>query len=1015
MRRRTQSRLRRISLLSTLLIFISSVMAVNAQISVKGKVMDNTQEPLIGVSVSVKGTNSGVITNMDGEFAVDVPGPESVLVFSYVGYTTQEKQVGNQKEIIIVLADDAKLLDEIVVVGYGTQRKSDLTGGIATISGDNINKVPAMGLSQRLQGQVAGMSVSLSNAKPGEDGSILIRGKKTLTGSTTPLIILDGIPFGGSMSEIDQNSIENISILKDASSASIYGARATNGVILITSKKGAQGKPTVRYNGYVGIQSAQRLPDLMNGDEYIRFIKDYRKDTGDPKWDNPEAYLQTALLDNYKNGRTYDWTDYMFKSAVQMEHQLSVSGATDATNYYLSFTYSDQQSIIKGADGYKKYAVTANLSQNINKWIKVGANIQLTDRTNVGKEASDASTVLEGIDPKFPYGFRMSPFASIKDEDGKYIHYPMYGETMYYSPYADYGAMRDDKSKAAYLNGYVQFDLPWIKGLSYRANMGYSYRHRDRNTYYPVTTMTGAAAEGKGIVHSNNYGSWTWENVVTYSNTWGAHNLNLTGLYSAEKQYRNESKMEALQFISDANNYHNIGIAKGLKTLSSNKEEQQMLAWMFRANYSYKQRYLLTLTGRNDGASVYGKGHKWEFFPSVAAGWILSEESFFKNLDLKAIDFLKLRLSYGSNGNIYASPYKTYTKLKDQDYIFGNENELAGGVVTSFTYGNPHLKWEKTNTYNLGIDLNLFNSRLRSTIDMYNSTTTNLLMTRTVPVMNGYTSIEDNVGKVQNRGIEFTLTSDNIVTPDFNWSTTLTLAGNWDKIKELQKDANGNNIDDVANSWFVGKPVSVWYDYKVVGIWQENEAEEALKYKAKPGDAKLWDRNEDGSITGDDRTVIGSKAPRWNAGLTNTFSYKNISLSLFFNGIFGAWHQNETIKFERQLFAKNVNYLSDIDYWTPENPSSKYTRLGYQDTRHNFYKKVNIIRLQDINLAYNFPKSILGKVGLSQLTAYVNARNLFTFSNGNKYTTNVEQEKYSLDATGYPVQRTFIFGVNLTF
>lgn len=994
-----------------LLLLITVVcFATNAQINITGKVLDKQREPLPGVSVTIKGTTTGTLTGIDGDYSITVPNAKSVLVFSFVGFQKYEILVSTQKVVNVTLGELTTDLDEIVVVGYGVQKKSDLTGGITSISADQINNIPAVNLSQRLQGQVAGLNITASNARPGEDGKILIRGKKTLSGSTSPLIVLDGIPFAGSMSEIDQNSIENISILKDASSAAIYGARATNGVILITSRKGAVGKPIVRYNGYIGFQEAQRLPKLLNGEQYVQFFKDYRKDTGDAKWDDPEAYFQTAIVENYRNGKTTDWVDYMFKKGMQMEHQLSVSGATDATNYYVSFSYSDQESIIKEAKGYKKYAVTSNLSQNIGNWLKLGANIQLSER-NRG-----------GIEPKFSYGYRMSPYASIKDEKGDYIRYPMYGETMYYSPYAEYGASKDDKTRTAYLNGFLQIDIPWVKGLSYRANIGYSFRHRNQGTYYPTTTMTGSAANGKAIVQENNYGGWTWENVVTYSNAWGKHSLNVTGLYSAEKQYENEDRTEAQDFVSDANGYHNLALAKGLKKITSDDKRKQLLAWMGRINYSFDKRYLLTLTGRRDGSSVYGKDQKWEFFPSVAAGWVITEEPFFKNLDLNEIEYLKLRVSYGTNGNIYSDPYKSYSALIDQDYIFGNDNTLAGGLISDFKYGNAFLTWEKTKTFNLGLDFYLFNnSRLRGTVDYYNSKTSNLLTTRTVPVMNGYTSIEDNVGEIQNQGVEITLNTVNIKTNNFQWNTTITLTGNWDKINDLQRDANGNKLNDVTNKWFIGQPVNVFYDYKVVGIWQENERDEALKYKAIPGDAKLLDANNDGKITSDDRVVIGSKSPRWMLGFTNTFSYRNLSLSLFFNGVFGAWHQNETIKFERQLFDKNVNYLSDIAYWTVENPSNKYTRLGYKDSRHNFYKKVNYIRLQDVNLSYQFPASILQAVGIKGLTTYITARNLFTLSNANKYTTNIEQEIYSMDNTasansnGYPPQRTFIFGVNLTF
>lgn len=995
----------------SLFLALSASMAVGATIKeqqqsnkilAKGIVVDDVGIPVIGASVILDGTsNVGTITDIDGAFSLNVP-LNSMLTISYIGYKTQKIKIDSETSQKVTLSEDRSTLDEVVVIGYGTQRKSDLTGGIVSISGDEIGKINAVSLSQRLQGQVAGMNITNTDAKPGEDGSILIRGKKTLRGSTSPLIILDGIPFGGNMSEIDQNSVESISVLKDASSAAIYGARAANGVILVTSKKGVVGKPTVRYNGYVGFQQAERLLNLMKGDQYLQFSKDYRKDTGDPTWDDPLTYFQAALHDNYRNGLTYDWRKEAFRTAMQMEHQVSVSGASEATNYYISATYTDQESIKRNAGGYKKYAVTANISQSIGQWVKAGTSIQLSER-NRG-----------GFDPYTSHALKMSPYASIKNEDGEYIRYPMYGETLYYSPYANYGMTNDDKSRGAYLNGFVQVDAPWVKGLSYRANVGYSYRHRDVGKYYPTTTMTGEATNGKAEVEAYNYGGWTVENIITYDATFDKHKLNVTGLYSAEKQYSNNNKTEAQDFISDTNEYHNLALAKGMKKISSEDERKQLLAWMGRINYSYDSKYLLTLTGRRDGASVYGKGNKWGFFPSVAAGWVLTQESFIKNLDIKQLEFLKLRASYGVNGNIYNEAYKSFNQLTDQDYIFGNDNILAGGLISGFTYANPNLKWERSKTFNLGIDFHLFdNSRIHGSIDYYNAKTSNLLMSRSVPIMNGYDRIEDNVGEIQNRGIEFTLNTSNIRSQDFEWNTTLILTRNWDKILELQRDANGNHIDDVANKWFVNSPVNVYYDYKVIGIWQESEREQAAKYKAVPGDAKLYDADDNGSINGDDRVVIGSKSPQWTAGLTNTFRYKNVSLSMFINSSFGAWHENATIKFERLLFEKNSNYVADIDYWTPENPSNKYTRLGYKDTRHTFYKKVNFVRLQDVSLSYTFPKSMLAPFGVKELTTYVSGRNLVTISNANKYTMNIEREAYN--DVAFPSQRSFFLGVNLTF
>ena len=368
-------------------------------------------------------------------------------------------------------------------------------------------------------------------------------------------------------------------------------------------------------------------------------------------------------------------------------------------------------------------------------------------------------------------------------------------------------------------------------------------------------------------------------------------------------------------------------------------------------------------------------------------------------------------MSYGSNGNQAVSAYQTKTKLAQRDYIYGNDAEFAGGLVANFTKGNPNLKWETSYSFNVGVDFNLFDNRLNGSFDYYDTRTKDLLMNRSVPVMNGYTTMMDNVGKTKNTGFDLTLNSVNVKSEGFQWSSTFVLSGNWSKIVALKEDGK----DDISNKWFIGQPIRVYYDYKVVGIWQESEKEEAAKYKAVPGDAKLLDKDGSGTITADDRVIIGSKLPVWTAGLTNTFMYKNWSLSVFLNGVFDVTKENETVKFERQLFNKNVNYINNINYWTPENGSNEYTRLGYNETKHTFYTKASFVRIQDVNLAYQFPQQMIRKIGLEALTTYVNGRNLYTFSGAKKFTTNIEQDKYSLDASGYPTQRVFIIGVNVTF
>lgn len=977
-----------------LLLTFGSALAVRAQTTINGTVTNTKNEPIPGINVVIKNTQQGTISNADGKYTIAVPNENAVLVFSFIGFKPQEIAVGTQSTINVQLQEDMEGLDEVVVVGYGTMKKSDLTGGISTIPADQIAKIPAVSLGQRIQGQIAGLNVTSSNAKPGEDASFRVRGEKSLSGGNNPLIILDGIPFNGNMTEIDQNSIDNISVLRDASSAAIYGSRAANGVILITTKKGKEGKPVVRYNGYIGVQQAEWLPDLRNGEEYIQLLKDYRKDVGDEQWDKPNSWLQLSLLDNYTNGKENDWNKELFRSALQQEHQISLSGASKASDYFVSLSYSDQDGIVKYT-GYKKYALSANINQQIGQWLKVGMSMQLLERDRGGNT------------PNFGYAFRMSPYSNVRDENGNYVRYPMNPETMYYSPFADQDGLVDDVSRAAYTNAYLDIKLP-VKGLSYRANFGYSYRNREQGSYYGSTTMSGEPVGGSASITNSSYGDWTWENIVRYDQDWGAHHLDLTGLYSAQKTYDKSHNSTGKDFLSDANSYHNIEAAQGVKTVSSSQSETALLSWMGRANYAYNKRYLFTLTARRDGYSAFGENNKWALFPSLAAAWVLSEENFF---NVNAIDFLKLRISYGSNGNQAVSAYQTKTKLSQKDYIYGNEGEFGGGLIANFSKGNPNLKWETSYSYNMGVDFNLLGNRLNGAFDYYNTQTKDLLMNRTVPVMNGFISMMDNVGKTQNKGFDLTLNSTNIKKNDFQWNSTLVLSGNWSKIVELKEDGE----DDVRNKWFIGEPIRVHYDYKVIGIWQESERKEAEKYGAIPGDAKLLDSDGEEGISSDDRVIIGSKLPVWTAGLTNTFSLKNWSLSVFLNGVFDVTKENETVKFERQLFNKNVNYINGIDYWTPENQSNTYTRLGYDETKHTFYTDGSFLRIQDVNLSYQFPKHLISKIGLSALTTYINARNLYTFAKAKKYTTNLEQGKYSLDASGYPSQRVFIVGLNVTF
>lgn len=963
--------------------------------TIKGQIIDEQKIPIPGASVLIKGKNTSTITDLNGNFKIDATSSDSLIV-SFIGFESKEIIVGDKNQLNIVLSETTSKLDEVVVVGYGTQKKKDLTGGVSTLSGEKLEKIIGTNVASRLQGQIAGVTITSSGNAPGDTPRIRIRGQKSLSGNNDPLIVLNGIPFNGSINSIDENSIENITILKDASSSAIYGARAANGVVLITTKKGTIGKTAINYNGYSGIQIAERLPKLMNGEQNIQLLKDYRKDRNFSDYVTPENWLQTALVDNYKNKKETNWLKETFRPATIQQHQLSLSGATDALNYYTSFTYTNQEGIVKYT-GFQKYAATLDLTQKIGNWLKIGTNIQFNQR---GPK--------DGVTPNHSFAYRMSPYSSVRDEQGEYLRYPMWTETLYYSPFANQNAIVENVQRAMYTSNFAEIQLP-VKGLSFRSNLGNSYRQSEFGSYYGSNTLSGQAPNGIATISNSASSDWTWENLLLYKLEKNKHTFDFTGLYSAQKTLFKSSNMTAKNFLSDVTSYHNMQMAQGEKANSSDKTETSLLSYMGRINYGYDSKYLLTMSARRDGYSAFGQDSKWALFPSIAAAWVATNEDFIQNLNIEPLDLLKLRLSYGGNGNQGVGAYETITQLSQLDYIYGDGNSFAGGLISGYSYGNPNLKWETTYSTNIGLDLGLFKGRVEANIDYYITNTSDLLMNRTVAVMNGYTSFKDNIGKTKNNGFELMLNTKNIINSNFKWNSALSLAGNWNKIVALREDGK----DDIANKWFIGKPISVNYDYRVIGVWQTDEKDAAALYKAVPGDAKLYDKDNDGKITAADREIIGSKLPVWTAGLTNTFSYKNLTLSVFLNGVFDVSKQNEIVKFERQLLEKNANYITGIDYWTAERPSNKFTRLGYASSLHNFYNNVSFVRIQDINLSYEFNNNITKSLGINGLKTYISIKNAYTFSNAKKYSTNIEQDTFTLDAAAYPTQSTFIFGVNL--
>lgn len=989
-----------LSLLFFFMAFIS-VQVYAQDIKISGTVISGSDNyPIIGANILVKGTTIGTITDVDGNFSFEAP-KGSTLVVSYIGYQSQEMQVSGNAPIKIVLSEDSEKLDEVVVIGYGSQKKSDMTGGIVAVGNEKLQMVSTNNLMDKLAGQVPGLNITMEKASPSEDQVLRVRGENSLTADNSPLIVLDGIPYSGSLGDIDPDNIENLSVLKDASSAAIYGSRGANGVILIQTKKGKKGTATVSYKGQVGFSQPERRVDVMKGPEYVKFLQDqwaYMNYNGVIK--NPEDILNVSEIENWKNGIETDWQDQIFRTALTNSHQLSVSGGTEKTTYMASISRLNQEGVVKDT-GMKRTNIALNITQQLGNWLTIGMATQAVQKEYGGIQAGISDALCQS-----PYG---QPYNS----DGSLNFYPM-DQTLHPNPLADLDATSDKTARNIFVSTYADAKLP-IKGLSFRTNFGYNYRNKFEASYYGRNTVTGKAKNGSAAIKNQHDWDYTWENVLKYELQLGKHKFDATGLFSMQQTSQEISEQKGTSFVNDDSEYHNMAGAEENKTVTSELTETAMLSYMLRLNYNYANRYLFTATGRSDGYSAFGTNNKYAFFPSLAAAWNISSEEFMESTN-SWMDMLKIRLSWGSNGNQAIKAYQTLDRLKLTNYIWGDKGTTVNGVILSYnSIGNPNLKWETTRTVNAGVDFSFFNSRLSGSVDFYVSNTSDLLMSRTVPIMNGYNSIMDNVGETRNTGIELALNSVNMENKDFRWSTSYNFSLNRDKIIELR----GDGKDDITNKWFIGEPVKVYYDYNVVGTWQEddnflNADGKEIQKGAKPGHAKLEDVDGDGTITAKDKKIIGSKLPSFTMSLGNTFTYKDFTFSFLLNGVFGAWKEMIDYNFDR--WSSKYNYISGMDYWTPENPTNAMTSPGYVPyDKHSFYKKMNYVRIKNITLGYNIPKAILNPVGISALNVNLSVNNLYTFSNV-KNALNFDGTDYNANIVScYPTARSFMLGLNLIF
>ncbi len=948
---------------------------------ISGKVNDEKGEVLPGVNILIKGTQQGTTTDSDGIFFILVPDEEATLVFSFVGYTSQEVVVGNRTNLEIKMLVDTKALDELVVVGYGVQKKSDLTGSVASVSADQLDKQGAkVHILQALQGLVPGLNIrQTSNSASQSSFDLQIRGTNSIKASNSPLIILDGVPYSGGLSSIDQGDISSVEVLKDASSAAIYGSRGANGVIIITTKKGTVGRPSISVDGSYGIQQIRGVPPVLTGSEFYQFAVERVGQSVVDKF--------PTIVGNHKNNLSTDWIDLATRTGIQQKYSIKVSGGVDKAQYFVSGTYTDVKGIARG-DNFKNFTGRVNLSVNITDWLKLGTNSQFTYIDD------------SGVPAQFSDSYMMNPLVNPFNEDGSYAIFPWPEEPTSTNPLLNLNILDEDYSRRLFSNNYLEINFPFVKGLSYRINTGLHMATQQTGQFWGGNTLIGLNNGGRSYTQDAYSQDFILENIVSYQKTVGSHQINFTGLYSSQRIKSEIRSLTAQRFPTDFLTWYQPQAAAVINP-SASFSERSYVSQMARVFYSYAGKYLITFTTRRDGYSGFGKDNKFGVFPSVALGWNISDERFMSSVTW--LSDLKIRASYGKNGNEAITPYQTLSRLTTANFLGGsNADQTAPGYYPA-TLASPTLSWETSRTINLGLDFQLMKSRISGALDVYRTNTRDLLLDRSIPSTHGITTIAQNIGETENRGVELLIRTRNIEKGDFSWSTDLSFSNNRNQIIDLY----GDKTDDVANQWFIGKPIGINFNYQFDGVWQVGESNE-LQPDAKPGDVKIRDVNGDGVISANDRTFIGQSTPTTIFGLGNTLNYKRLSLNFFFNSNFGATRVNPLWDTDIVYVDARRNTIK-LNWWNENNPTNEYpaNRNFTNPYALRFYHNANFIRLRDVTLSYSFPDEVARKVGARRISTYGNIKNAFVI------TPFKGMDPELSDQRGIPQDRMFLFGVNI--
>ncbi|MDR2232994.1 MAG: TonB-dependent receptor [Tannerella sp.] len=1038
--------------------------AAFAQITVTGTVTDTRNETLIGVNVLVKGTTTGAVTDIDGKYSLSVPNAQSVLVFSYVGYLSQEVRVGSQRSINVTLEEDTQSLDEVVVVGYGTQRRSDVSTAIASASSENLKDRSSVNFGEALAGQLAGVQIQQTTGMPGEDAiKIRIRGTSSITQSNEPLYVVDGFPMEASaFNLVSPSDIETIQILKDASSSAIYGSRGANGVVLITTKKGQAGKPTVRLNAFVGFQQVERQLKMMNRDQYVDWVIDGRNqawldaplNSADPNQsphtiNDPnsrrELYASAStlyMIPDGTGGYKYNffdptsvaqmddnnWQDLLFRDALMHQYDLSVSGGNEGTRYALSASYTARDGIIINTDS-ERFNFRSSLSTKVSKTISIEGTLSAFHQSS--------NVIDNGKDAPLQYALNNPPIYPQRNPDGSYgsmVRNPeiLVGDNS--NPISIAENILNQRRRYGWM-GTLATEWEIISGLKYRLSINGGVQDNSSKRFQPSYVdkdASRAPRPAEATTGRTTFSNWVIENTLNFNRTFNEiHALNVMLGYSTEYYKRVTLDAEAITFPNDNITTLNAGI---MESLGNQESENSMISYFGRVNYVFDNRYILTATLRADGSSRFGSENKWGTFPTLSAAWRISQEKFMQNLEI--ISDLKLRGGYGLTGNNRIGDYAAIGILGTAFYPTGGAIRTT---VNPNTMPNPILGWEKKREYNLGLEIGLLNNRVHLEADFYDSQSIDLLLNVPVPRITGYASQVQNIGKVSNRGMDLTLNTRNFIG-DFKWSTDFNIAFNKNKVLELGPDGQPiyGSAPNANNAFVtrVGDEIGSFWGYVFEGVFMSQADLDKYPHLAvdRVGDGRYKDVDGNNIMDANDKEILGSNQPIFTAGLNNSFSYKNLSLGIQLTSSYGA----ETFSFWKRMSGiyhgdRNAT-VDQLNRWrSPEDPGDgihfRATRnpTGWQrDPSSAWVQDASYLRVRNVTLGYDVDKALTQKIGITGLHFYITGSNLYTWTKYQGFDPEASSEGTSSnnsnfnlslggDYASYPSARSFIFGANITF